>query len=135
MRDLVVLIELCVLFTRKNNQIAYLQALGLNGRNFNGHSIVVQPLRRGEFPDKSIAHELTLKVENVPDYISKSKYEDLFRPFGSMKCIKLENKSVLVTFNNGYKAQEAMHELNGIHWEARFIRLTALVESQSDPQY
>ena len=45
---------------------------------------------------------MTLKVENVPDYISKSKYEDLFRPFGSMKCIKLEDKSVLVTFTPFY---------------------------------
>ena len=102
----------------------HFQALSLNGKRLNESSVVVVPLRRGETPkpEKYFRDAVTLKIEPLPEHVTKARLEDLSKPFGRC-CLKMGENEAYLTYQDGYSALEAMHELNNVSCQGVLLKI------------
>ena len=96
----------------------------MNGKKLKESSVVVVPLRRGESPkpEKYFRDAVTLKIEPLPEHVTKARLEDLLKPFGRCSLKMGENEAYL-TYRDGYNALEAMHELNNISFQGLLLKI------------
>lgn len=111
----------------------------LNGYNFKGHNLVVEPSVAGG-GNKRVMLETRVRVSGVPVNARQEELENLLRTVGVVeKCEKYASRDghtqvVHVTYETVEQAREAAQHLNGYNLENSSLRVDRLMDRRRGPR-
>ncbi|XP_066989716.1 insulin-like growth factor 2 mRNA-binding protein 1 isoform X1 [Macrobrachium rosenbergii] len=111
----------------------------LNGYNFMGHSIVVEPSVAGGGAKRAVL-ETRVRVSGVPVHARQDELERVLRSVGEIeKCEKYASRDghtqvVHVTYESMDAAQEAAKRLNGYNLDGGVLRVDRLMDRRRNPR-